>query len=271
MLAYLTKNNQLKRVHMENKEILFTEIIEKYHKEVNEGIHTEGINEYLAKIAKEYNKKYFDSFPPAVKKEDRDPLLSVSWGGDRARFFDIDLDHQTELMKLNELDELPLQDLEKLLVDLTIDYIYTENRKSSGKVVANPMNVFASNMFIDFVKDKIDDTLFKDQRYTKREILFFYYYESKGYRKIISKIMSTFFTLLLEYKNIKIKDVATYVRQEAENEYILNAQKKGSENILELKCVFKNGYYNYWNDNDDRYVSDFDLDRAVPDYEFLLA
>lgn len=256
---------------MENKERLFEEIIDKYNEDVEKGIHKEGLNEYLAKIAKEYNKKYFESFPSSVKKEERDILLSISIDGLRANFIDTELNVKVESIKLDEIDNLPLQELEEQLVELSIEYVYNENRKAGGKIVTNPMNVFAGSMFLDFFKEKIDDQIFKDKRYTKREILAFYYYENLGYRKVIAKIMSEFFILLLKDKNIDIKNVFTYVKQESDNQYILNAQKKGNENILELKCKFKDGYYSYWNDNDERYVGDFNLDLSVPDYNFLLA
>lgn len=256
---------------MENKDKLFEEIIDKYNEEVEKGSHKKGLNEYLAKVAKEYNKKYFDTFPASIKKEDREDLLSISIDGLRANFKDTDLNIKMENIKLNEIDNLPLDKLEELFVELSIDYIYHENRKSSGKVVANPMNIFASSMFKDFVKEKISDDFFKDTRYTKIEILFFYYYENKGYRKVVAKIMHEFFILLLKDKNIDAKNIFTYVKQESDNQYILNAQKKNNENILELKCKFKDGYYSYWNDNDDRYVSEFNLDMTVPDYNFLLS
>lgn len=256
---------------MENKEKLFEEIIDKYNEDVEKGNHKEGINEYLAKVAQEYNKKYYDSFPSSVKKEDREDLLSVSIDGLRANFIDTELDVKVESIKLDEIDELPLQALEERFVELSIDYVYHENRKASGKVVANPMNVFAGSMFKDFIKEKIDDEIFKDKRYTKREILAFYYYESRGYRKVIAKIMSEFFILLLRDKNMDVKNIFTYVKKESDNQYTLNAQNKGNENILELKCKFKDGYYSYWNDNDERYVGEFNLDLAVPDYDSLLA
>lgn len=256
---------------MENKEKLFEEIIDKYNEDVENGNHKEGLNEYLAKVAREYNKKYFDTFPASVKKEDREDLLSVTIDGLRANFIDTELDVKVENIKLDEIDNLPLQELEDRFVELSIDYVYHENRKASGKVVANPMNVFAGSMFKAFIDEKIDDEIFKNQRYTKREILSFYYYESRGYRKVIAKIMSEFFILLLRDKNMDVKNIFTYVKKESDNQYILNAQKKGNENILELKCKFKDGYYNYWNENDERYVSEFNLDLAVPDYYSLLA
>lgn len=256
---------------MDTKESLFKEIMDKYEEAVSTGKHTQGIEEYLAITGNVFNKRYYNSYPATTKKEDREDLLGFTYGGVRAYFKDRNLQILVEDLKKREIDGLDLMDFENHLSELAIDYMYTENRKvASGGLSVNPMNVFASSMYKEFIKEKMNKELIEGYRYTPTDIMDFYFYEHDGYIKVVSKIMTDMFCLLLKEKNYDYNNLDINVLPFHDGEIKLFAKVKGEDEGVEITSKFKDGYYHFWNDNDDRYVDVFELDYIYPDYREVL-
>lgn len=249
-----------------NKNKIFAEIISGYQKEIDNG-YDKTIDSYLGSLVEQYNKKYEESYPRSVKPEDREVLLVYTHSDkSKAAFFDAVLQVDVESIKRAEIASLELSELERKFVELSLDYTYIENHRAAGKVVVNPMNIFGALVFKNFAQEKIDPKLLKDSRYSQKEILDYYYNESEGYRKIISSLAHEFLLLLLEEKGIQENEVSIEIANKPNNEYLFMVKKKGTEDGFWIRCVFEGGYYQFWNDNDDRFVNEFNLDLIVPDY-----
>ena len=106
----------------------------------------------------------------------------------KAVFFDAILQVDVENIKTEEMNELPLSNFEDELIGILDAYCYLENERAAHRIIVNPMNVFGSIMYQGFANERMDKKLIEGFRYSSYEILSFYYYESKGYRRIIEKV-----------------------------------------------------------------------------------
>jgi len=254
-----------------NKKRLFEEIIKGYYSKINEGTYQDTIDTYLGSIAKEYNKKYAESFPKHIKEDEREELLVYSnMDKTKAVFFDAILQVDVENIKTEEMNELPLSNFEDELIGILDAYCYLENERAAHRIIVNPMNVFGSIMYQGFANERMDKKLIEGFRYSSYEILSFYYYESKGYRRIIEKVFSKYIIDSFVDRGFSLSEKQIKVEQSQNNQYLFSITHPSDENTLNIQCIFKDGYYQYWNDNDDRYISDFNIDLIVPDYQDFL-
>lgn len=254
-----------------NKKRLFEEIIKGYYSKINEGSYQDTIDTYLGSIAKEYNKKYAESYPKHIKDDEKEDLLIFSnMDNTKAVFFDAILQVDVENIKTEEMNSLPLSAFEDELIEILNTYCYLENERSAHRIVVNPMNVFGSIMYQGFANERMDKKLIEGFRYSPYEILSFYYYQSKGYRRVIEKVFSRYIIDSFAERGFSLSEKDIKIEQSQNNQYLFTLSRATDENTLNIQCSFKDGYYQYWNDNDDRYISDFNIDLIVPDYQDFL-
>lgn len=255
---------------MTTKEELFNDLMQNYKEEIESGKFTKSLDEYIANFAVIYNKEWDKSYSPSVKKEDREPFILLSNNQEEGFFFDPELQMKVEDIKREEIASIDLSGLKQQLVTWSIDYVSIENKKVTGEVEANPMNVYGGLIYQNFIEEKLDRKQLEGYRYSPYQILNYYLSESEGYKKIVSEIMKDYFILLIKKKNQDIKDIHVWVETKNNNQYVLHAQKSGKHKEIVLVCKFMDGYYNFWNDNDERNVSVFNIDMIFPDYASYL-
>lgn len=253
-----------------NKKKIFAEILQGYFKELEDS-YQYTIDTYLGSIADTYNKKYSESFPKHIKDDEKEVLLVFSnTDKTKAVFFDGVLQVDIENIKNDEISCLPIEKFENELIEILDAYCYLEDERSAGRILVNPMNVFASSIYKEFANERMDKDLIKGFRYSEYEILSFYFYGNKGYRKIIEKVLEKTFINKINEKGYSLKDYEIKTEQGKDKQYLLTIKNNNLEESMNIQCIFKDGYYQYWNDNDDRYVSDFNLDLIIPDYHDFL-
>lgn len=252
---------------MTTKEELFNDLMQNYKEETQSGKFTKSLDEYISNFSGIYNKEWERSYSHSVKKEDREPFILLSNNQEEGFFFDPELQMKVEAIKREEIASIDLSHLKQQLVAWSIDYVSIENKKVTGEVEANPMNVYGGLIYQNFIEDKLDRKTLEGYRYTPYQILNYYLSESEGYKKIVAEIMKTYFMLLLKKKNQDIQELNVWVEVKNNNQYVLHAQKSGKDKEIVLVCKFMDGYYNFWNENDEMNVSVFNIDKVFPDYE----
>lgn len=255
---------------MTTKDELFNDLMDNYKEQVANKSYVASVEEFIAKYEGIYNKEWERSYPAGTKKDDKEPFILLNNAGNEGFFFDPELQMRVEDIKRSEISAIDVGELKNNLVSWSIEYCCIENRKVTGEVVANPMNVYAGLSYLNFIQDKLDKTLLEGHRYSPYDILKYYTSESEGYKKIVAEIMKKFFIILLEEKKQDVHDLDIIIEVKNNNQYVLHAKKSNKEREMLIVCKFLDGYYHYWNENDERNVGEFNLDLVFPDYkEFL--
>lgn len=254
------------------KEKLFQEIIKKYLNEKLNNNYPYGVDDYVLELMVEYNKKFTDSYPMNIQEEDKEILILKGGIDSKITFSDRELQIEIENIKRGEILEMDLVDLEQTLSNLVIDYSLEENLKCVKGEKINPLNVFASIMFKGYSNEKLDNDLLKNKRYPARDIYNFYYYDNEGYTKIVLSVFEKYFMYLLNNKSINMPDYYKLkAKKKDKNELQLWLLKYNQEELLLSTVIFKDGVYQFWDDNNEIYTSKFDLDFIYPDYQYLLS
>ena len=100
--------------------------------------------------------------------------------------------------------------------------------------------------------------------------LFWYFEIIKKSKVKIEKVFSKYIIDSFVDRGFSLSEKQIKVEQSQNNQYLFSITHPSDENTLNIQCIFKDGYYQYWNDNDDRYISDFNIDLIVPDYQDFL-
>ena len=254
------------------KEKLFQEIIKRYLNEKLNNNYPYGVDDYILDFMFEYNKKFSESYPKNIQEEDKEILILKGGIDSKITFSDRELQIEIENIKRSEILEMDLSTFEESLSDLVIDYSLGENLKCVKGEKINPLNVFASVIFKGYSNEKIDYSLLKNKRYSERDIYNFYCYDNEGYMKIVLSVFEKYFLYLLDNKSIALSgEYKLKAKKKDKNELELWLLKYAQEEQLLSKAIFKDGLYQFWDDNNERYVSKFDLDFICPDYKYLLS
>lgn len=253
----------------EIKNKLFKEIIEQYDKEKEDGIFEKGIEEFLLKVKDKFNNKLIGFYPKAMPDFEKELLIETGFGGSYGYFNERNFQVITEQIKIKEIESFDLKEIENILVEEVINYTKIQNFKLAGcnAETANPMNIFGSIMFKGFVKDRVGDEIFEGYVYPRKDIYNFFYSENVGYVRIIKEVLKNCFVILLEEKNIIVDSNSFYVTVEDKNHMEMFYRKQQQGEGLKFAIIdFKDGYYQFWNDNEDRYMRTFNLNNICPDY-----